>query len=241
SDGARGQRDIDVVGVRVRGCDEPPCALETGLRQAFLVRPVALDEVVLSLPCGGQGVLVEVDDDVVGAGCPKLRPDPLRDASVAADDVVVSQLVDRPPPSFLGQPTAQDALGNPLDDRRGDECKDSHPCEHHEDREDSRRVVLRNRVQAEQGARDDRAVEGLQPALVRGPAEADRPEREHRAERAKREGDPAWADPVHATSIVSPWTTTPRSASSTSTSTPSTSAGSTRTLRTSASRTTSSR
>jgi len=77
----------------------PRFAGEAGGLEIVLVGAVALDDVVVPLPCCSERLVVEVDDDIFGPGGPELVADLLSDTSVAADDVVVPQLLDRPPPS----------------------------------------------------------------------------------------------------------------------------------------------
>ena len=60
---ARGERDVDVVGVAVGRGDEPASAIDSGRAEHVDVRGVTLDDQI-ALPYGVvQGLLIDVDDD----------------------------------------------------------------------------------------------------------------------------------------------------------------------------------
>jgi hypothetical protein len=134
---------------------------------------------------------------------PELDRRPPADAPVAADDVVVAQPLDRPPPPSFRQRAGENAAGNPFDENRGDVGKDSQSREDEEDRHRPRRVGSRDRVQSGQRGRHDRPVERLQPALVQRRVEGDRPGREDQEQRPDRVPHPARAERLpHPSSIL---------------------------------------
>ena len=98
---------------------------KTGGFEILVLRPVALDEEVAVLPRVVERVEVEVEHDVPGACLPELLGDATAHSTVAADDVVVRELLDRPPPPSLGQCASEDSVSDPLDKDRRDEGKDS--------------------------------------------------------------------------------------------------------------------
>src|SRR5439155_6905675 len=147
----------------------------------------------------------------------ELLGDASSDTPEAADDVVVAQRLDRPSPPPLRPETADHSSSDRLDDQRADVRKDTDPGEHEEDRQDTRGVVLRHRVESRQRARDDRPIERLQPRFVERRPEADGADPEHDAHRGDGVAEAAEAEGVlHPRSIVGPWTTSPRRASATS-------------------------
>ena len=174
-DRSRGQRDVEVVDVRVRRRDEALRVRDAGRLEILVVRPVALDVQGTVLAGALDRLLVEVEHDVADARLAELLAHAAADPSVAADDVVLGELLDRPLPPSFGHCPGEDSTRDPLDQDRRDEGKDSQSGEDEDDRDQARRIVLRNGVEAGQRARDDRAVERLDPPFVREVVEKQRP------------------------------------------------------------------
>src|SRR6266540_2198816 len=235
------ERDVEVVRVVVRGGDEPARPLQACLAEIVVARPIALDEEDVLLGGGFLRGLAEVEDDERHVRLAELLGDAPADTTEPADDVVVAQPLQRSSHPPLRPHAADDPAGDRLDDEGTDVGKDTDAREHDEDRDDAGAVVLRDGVEAGEGARDERPVERLQPRLAQAPAEAERAEQEHDAECQHGVDEAARMEGLHTSSIVGSWTATPKSASLTSTSTPSRWPGSMRTSRTSRSRSTSSR
>ena len=143
--------------------------------QVLVPRRVALDNERTVLVRRCDGVLVEVEHQVRDVRCPELVGDAPADTAVAADDEVVAQLVDRPLPPPFCKRTRDDTAGNRLDDNRTRVADDRQAGGNEDDRCGSRAVVGGNRVQPGQGHGDDGAIERLEPRLVQGLPEGDRP------------------------------------------------------------------
>ena len=75
---------------------------------------------------GGDRGRVHVDDHVLAAGVVELRGDAAADAAEAADDGVVTQLVDGPSPPSLSEVLPDDAARDQLDDRARKVEEDCH-------------------------------------------------------------------------------------------------------------------
>src|SRR5213078_3532393 len=161
-----------------------------------------------------------VEDDERRTLVTELLRDAPPHATEPADDVVLPQRLDRhSPPSLRPQPADHTARDR-LDDERADVGKDTDARQNQKDRDDPSPVILRNRVESGERARDDRAVEGLEPGLPDRRVKADGADAEHHEHRGDCVGKTSEAEGmVHLRSIVGSWTTTPRSASSTSIST----------------------
>src|SRR5256885_16406243 len=95
-------------------------------------------------------------------------------SSVAADDEVLAQALDRPLPSPFGQDAGEDAAGDRLDDNGAGVGDDRQAAEDEDDGDDPGAVVPRNRVEARESRGHDGAVERLEPRLVERLAEGDR-------------------------------------------------------------------
>ena len=156
---ARGERDVEVVGVGVGRRDEPACAVESGLARDL--RPPCRSPRRTGRRTRGRrrARAAVVEDDVRHAGGAELAADALADAAVPADDVVVAHTVDRPPPPPLRECTADHAAGDRLDEGGADVGKDSQPAEHDDDRPELAAGAVRRRIEAVQRPGHDRAVE----------------------------------------------------------------------------------
>jgi hypothetical protein len=180
-------------------------ALQARLAQVLVVRRVALDEQRLILLRRRDRVLVEVEHDVGNAVRAELLADSLPDAPVAADDEVVVQVLDRPLLPALGQRAREDAAGDRLEDNGTCVRDEGHAGDDEYERDDPRAVVARNRVQPGERDRDHRAVEGLEPGLVQGLPEGDRPDDERDGDRDEQPRELTGTDVrLHAPSMW-PW------------------------------------
>src|SRR5207302_7882306 len=113
---ARGERDVEVVGVGVRRRDEAARPLEPGLREVLVLDAIPLDEERARLTRRLDRVLAEVEDDERHAVRPELLRHAAADAAVAADDEVVLQSLDRPLPPSLGERAGDGVARDGLDD-----------------------------------------------------------------------------------------------------------------------------
>ena len=206
-DRSRGQSDVEVVDVRVRRGDQALRMREAGRLEIVVVRAVALHVESPVLSRAFDRRLVEVEHDVVDACLAELLAHAAADASVAADDVVVCELLDRPLPPSLGHCPGEDATRDSLDQDRRDEGKDSQSGEDEDDRDQARRVVGRDGVEPGQRARDDRAVERLHPAFVREVVEEQRADGDDAHGAGEREDDAARREGVVHGYIVGAWRT----------------------------------
>ena len=179
---------------------------DAGRLEILVVRAVALDVERAVLARALDRLLVQVEHDVADAGLAELLAHAAADASVAADDVVVGELLDRPLPPSLGHCPGEDATRDPLDQDRRDEGKDSQSGQDEDDRDQARRVVGRDGVEPGQRARDDRAVERLDPRFVREVVEEQRPGGDDGHGAAEREDDARVENVVHGY-IVGAWRT----------------------------------
>ena len=134
--GARREHDVEVVGVGVRGGDEPSRPLEPCTPQVLVARRVALDHQRAVLVRCGERVLMNVEREVRDVRRPKLVGDLPAHTAVAADDEVVAQLLDPPlPPPFRQRPR-DDAAGDRLDDNGPRVADDRQAGEDEKDRHD---------------------------------------------------------------------------------------------------------
>jgi hypothetical protein len=183
-------------------------ATRTGLLEVIVVRAVALDEHVTALFRILDRVFVEIEDDVLHARIPELLRHAATDPAVATDDVVVAELLDRPSPPSFGQCAREDAARNPFDEDRGDERKDSQSGEDERNRDQPCRVVRRHGVEPGQRARDDGAVERLDPPFVGCVVEGDRSRDDDHRRGAQGVSDPPRREGVVHGYIVGAWRTT---------------------------------
>ena len=102
----RGEDDVDVVGVRIDGRDEPARPFDPGRPQGRLLGRVAFDLEEALAPGPGQGFGQDVDDHDLESGVDEFPRDGQADAAVAAQDVVARKLVDRLDHSFGLPPSA---------------------------------------------------------------------------------------------------------------------------------------
>src|SRR5437667_460489 len=84
-------------------CPAPAHAVETRLREILVLGAVSFDEEIAGLARRGQRIGAEVEHDVRDARRTKLLADAPSHAAVAADDEVVAQALDRPPPPSLSE------------------------------------------------------------------------------------------------------------------------------------------
>ena len=112
----------------------------------------------------------------------ELRGDAPADTAVSADDHVIAQLFDLPPPPSLTEDVAEDAAGDGVDHDARDVEEDCHAREEQDDREDLARVGVGSAVQPRERRRDDRTVEGVDPPLAEKDLEPDGPDGEDRGE-----------------------------------------------------------
>ena len=213
--GARRQRDVEVVRIRVGRRHEALRTLETRPREILVLGAVALDEEHVVLARGLDCVVAVVEHDEGDVRTAEFVGHALPDAAEPADDEVVLEPFDRPPPPPLRDRARHDAAGDRLDDNGPDIAEDRDPAQHHHDREGTGRVVARNRVESGQGRRDHGPVERLEPRLVQDQAEADRAPRERDDRRRQHDLRLAEPDPrIHDRSIVEPWKRTARRSAS---------------------------
>ena len=175
--GTRGQRHVDVVGVGVGGRDQAASALDAGLFEHRVVRRVAGDHehAIGGRPFDRDGV--DVDDDEANLGVTQLARDGASHPTVAAQDEVPAQPLDRfrhPAPlqssaDRLGNECLGDETDRAEDDRNAADRQDASPQPAHA-------VELAHFLEADRGQRDDRHVERV----------ADRPVHEHKPGRTHR-------------------------------------------------------
>jgi hypothetical protein len=142
--------------------------------QVLVLGAATVDVEHVPLTGGFQRLGAEVEHDEAHALLEELGGDAAADSAIAADDVVVAQLLDRAPPPPLGKRAREDAPRDPLDENGRDVGKDSQPGQHEHDRDQASPVVARHRVEPGKRDRDDRPVGRLHPRLVQRLVEGDR-------------------------------------------------------------------
>ena len=165
---AGGENDVEVGDIGVGRGDQPASALDTRALQVVVAGRIAGHEQIATRLRRRDRRIALVEHDVRGVGLPELLGHAAAHAAVAADDVVVVQLVDRLPPPPVDERAREHASRHRLDDNGTGVRDNRQPREQEDDRQGARRVVGRNRVEAREGDRDHRPVEGLEPSTPRG-------------------------------------------------------------------------
>ncbi len=163
----RRENDVEVGDIGVGRGDQPASALDTGALQVVVAGRVAGHEQIAPRFRRRDRRIALVEHDVRDVGLPELFGDAAAHTAVAADDVVVAQLVDRLPPPPFDERARQHASRHRLDDNGTGVRDNRQPRDQEDDRQRARRVVGRNRVEARERDRDHRPVEGLKRRLRR--------------------------------------------------------------------------
>src|SRR5712691_9604109 len=232
----RRERDVEIVGVVIRGCYKPTRPTQTCTCEMLVFRSVALDEEDVLFARAVDCRLAEVQHDERRVRATELLGHPPANPSETADDVVVVQPFDRPSPPPFTPRIGDDAASDQLDESGRDVGEDCHADEEQDDREELGGRVARLRVDPGEGHGHDRAIERVHPPLAERSMEPDRAESQGEEQRRRRIGESAEAEVLHRLYRRAAWTATVPSASSTSISIRSRWRGRTRTSPTSRSR-----
>jgi hypothetical protein len=185
-----------VVRVRDGRRDEPGRTLEPGRSEIVVFSAVPVDVEDAGVLGGLDRVGIEIEHDEGHAGLSELAADLASNTAVAADDVVIFQVLDRSAPLALGPRAGQHAAGDHLHDRTRDVQEDCHAREQEDHREDLRPSSSRRACEPGQRHGDDRAIERSDPPFAEGVVEDDGPDPEHQCESRERDEKAAHAEDV---------------------------------------------